>query len=71
MEGRVRMRWTMALILVGLMFMATKPNMAEGVFFVTMDPCYQSNCENACKAILKEKFMSAHCYRTLFCMCFG
>ena len=61
MEGRVHMHWINALFLMCLMFMAIRPNVARREFLILMDPCNQSGCENACKAIFKEKFMKANC----------
>ena len=71
MEGRVHMHWTKVLFLMGLMFMAIGLNVAQREVAISMDPCDQSVCENACKAILKGQFMSADCYKGKFCECHG
>ena len=54
-----------------LMFMAIRASVAQREFLISMDPCNQSDCENACKAIFKEKFMKANCYEEKYCDCYG
>ena len=53
------------------MFMAIRASVAQREFLISMDPCNQSDCENACKAIFKEKFMKANCYEEKYCDCYG
>lgn len=69
--GPKSMRWTMVVVLLGLILMATGPGIAEGVFGIAMNPCSVPKCSSACKNILHEKFMSASCYNGTLCMCFG
>lgn len=65
------MNWVKLLFLVGLIIMTTCPNTAEAVFGIVMDPCTIDKCTAACKAILKDKFISASCYHGTACLCFG
>lgn len=64
-------RWTMVFLLLGLIFMATGPGVAEGVFGVVIQGCTFEACSDKCKSILHEKYMSASCYNASLCMCFG
>lgn len=66
---------TLVLIALGLIFMATVPDMAEGVFAIDLNPCTIAKCTAACKKILDKQhktLTSAQCNKgATLCFCFG
>ncbi|EEF29915.1 conserved hypothetical protein [Ricinus communis] len=60
MEGRTILVYV---LIVGMIFMASSPGVAEAMVSIIMNPCELSKCIEACKNLLHDKFLSASCYQ--------